>query len=1287
MSPQLAVIADRFALEAEVGRGTSGVVYRALDLTSNEPVAIKLLSSPGGPSSEGLLREAEVLQRLSHPNIVRIIAHGPLPHPAGAFIAMEWLDGEDLRQRQQRLPLGLVQSLRLVAAVADALETAHQAGVIHRDIKPANIFLTYSGDPTNPAPKLVDFGTAKQLEVSQLEDTQIVGTPAYMAPEQVRGDARVGPRADVYSLGATLYELLSGQPPHQGPNFLATLARLATTPPRRLSSLRPELPRELDHLVHQLLALCPEDRPARASDVARALRHALDRVGPDAVVDSEPASLRLGSSVQRLMTTLVALDFKSSTDRDEGLRQAKLRGADGYPLGQHALVVHFGARRATGNEASGALKLGRWLSALQAHTGVATGRAMVPYIDQERPSPAMGEVVDRATALAREARAGQVFADPVTTELGRGRYDFAERSDGTACLIGRLQASITAPLAATPFVGRDAELVQIKAAFDRCVHENKAVVVTISGVPGIGKTRLQREAVLRLSGPAPLKIVTLRNEAYGSRRALGAAVDVLRSLLKLAKGKSVDSYSQAILSIVGGSPPPEVKRGVDVLARLLANQQLAQVDDARGFRDVLWLIMTQLVEASLQTGPLLLQAEDLQWADSESVEWLDHLLQRSENRPFFLLLTARNEFLQEQPDRFTQRDHVRIDLHPMSERATRRIAEAASGTALSGEALDKIVEQAGGSPLFAEELSRLAASGRSVSSAPTIQAAIQVSLDALDEDARDALGRVSVLGLSCWDGCLEALGTSDALSVLEELCQQEILVTQPAPRFTGMREWQFKHALVRDVAYGSLGAEQRTALHALAANWLSTRSEDPAIVARHYDLSQQPRRAAEYWASAAQSALGAHALEAALTMAERALSFAETPREAFARARLLDEAWSRRDARASERDSAIRALEESAHDPRCHIYARGARARYDAARAQGEDIDKRLAETRDSARDLGLHDEEARCSAELASRAAFAGRSGDAEIEVARLLQLAETRGMKGAAVDAWQTLGIVRQSQGALRQALAARRNAVTAAREADLRERESVLTTNLGFALTTFGARKEARELLLKGLALAEAIGSPGAKHHSQMLLLCWAGSFGTDRELDGILAELRADADAAAGNIWAAPSRENLGALYYRGVELLNSNSTKNRARARALLNLSAEAYRATQNRDVLPVALGMWSRAELLCGQPERALSLAREAADLLQSGAPSLLNEAVVYLALHDAYNEARQPARAREAVAMAMPPLERRLAGLDSTPYVRPFLVELPENSTLIATAENYGFLPDTVRDLLESAS
>src|SRR5690606_29345240 len=146
---------------------------------------------------------------------------------------------------------------------------------------------------------------------------------------------------------------------------------------------------------------------------------------------------------------------------------------------------------------------------------------------------------------------------------------------------------------------------------------------------------------------------------------------------------------------------------------------------------------------------------------------------------------------------------------------------------------------------------------------------------------------------------------------------------------------------------------------------------------------------------------------------------------AFTRARLLDEAWSRLDARASDRESAVSALEENIHDEASETYAAGARARYDAARGQGLDVDERLARVRDAAEHLGLTDEEMRCSAELAARLAFAGHFDAAEREASRLLQLAAERSLPAAAVQAWQALAIVHQTRGELSAALAARRNA----------------------------------------------------------------------------------------------------------------------------------------------------------------------------------------------------------------------------------------------------------------------
>jgi len=197
-------------------------------------------------------------------------------------------------------------------------------------------------------------------------------------------------------------------------------------------------------------------------------------------------------------------------------------------------------------------------------------------------------------------------------------------------------------------------------------------------------------------------------------------------------------------------------------------------------------------------------------------------------------------------------------------------------------------------------------------------------------------------------------------------------------------------------------------------------------------------------------------------MAERALAFADDRAQGFARALCLDEAWSRLDPRAGDRETAIRELETAVHDEASAVRCRGARVRFDDARGTGDDLMGRLAEVRDAAASLGLHDEEARCSAALASRLAYAGRFDEATAEANRLLDLAEQRGLKSAALDAWQTLAIVRQTQGALSGALDARRAAAAAARSAGLKEREAMLTTNLGFALTTIGARQEARAAL---------------------------------------------------------------------------------------------------------------------------------------------------------------------------------------------------------------------------------
>ncbi len=171
----------------------------------------------------------------------------------------------------------MATSLVVAAEIAEALAAAHAAGIVHRDVKPSNIILVQRTGARRGAweritAKLVDFGVASAEDVKLTRTGAILGTPAYMAPEQARGDGEVTAQADLYALGATLFEMLTGRAPHVGPTPIAILARLVTMAAPRLSEMIPEVPEALDELVGELLATAPEERPRSATAVAERLR-------------------------------------------------------------------------------------------------------------------------------------------------------------------------------------------------------------------------------------------------------------------------------------------------------------------------------------------------------------------------------------------------------------------------------------------------------------------------------------------------------------------------------------------------------------------------------------------------------------------------------------------------------------------------------------------------------------------------------------------------------------------------------------------------------------------------------------------------------------------------------------------------------------------------------------------------------------------------------------------------------------------------------------------------------
>jgi tetratricopeptide (TPR) repeat protein len=285
--------------------------------------------------------------------------------------------------------------------------------------------------------------------------------------------------------------------------------------------------------------------------------------------------------------------------------------------------------------------------------------------------------------------------------------------------------------------------------------------------------------------------------------------------------------------------------------------------------------------------------------------------------------------------------------------------------------------------------------------------------------------------------------------------------------------------------------------------------------------------------------------------------------------------------------------------------------------------------------------------------------------------------------VDAWQALAVVRQTRGELWAALEARRNAAQAARNAGLKQREAMLTINLGFALTTIGAADESRREIEAGIRMAEEIGSTGTVRLGRMILLGYAAHFGADPSLDEALAEPRASADEAATGAWIVRDRVTLGVLFYRGCELLLRDDRASLGRARSLLQISAEAYRQTDNRDLLPVALGYWAEAERRLGELETAEKIAKEAAELMEAGHPSLLNEAIIYLALHGARVDLGDLVGAHRAIERGVIPLLRRVRGLRGTKYERAFL-SLSHNARLLEAADAHACLPEELEPMID---
>ncbi len=876
------VLAGRFVLIDEAGSGGMGTVYRARDLHTGQLVAVKILRQ--AHDSDRFVLEAQTLAELRHPGIVSYVAHGRVSsHDGRMFLAMEWLDGRDLAALLRERGLSLHESLALLHGAADALATAHRRGIVHRDIKPSNLFLR-GGDIARVT--LLDFGIAHRgIDRTGLTRTgQVLGTPQYMSPEQAQGLRHIGPAADVFSLGCVLFECLTGDPPFAGEQFAAVLSKLLFGSRPRLRQARSDLPdsiEPLEQLLLQMLARAPEERPPDAGALYQALeslfslpqceppprRRAHSAMATDdqqllSVIVSSPGAIReVEQPTLAEQATAAAVD--TATNTAEGSLLSLLSS-----LTAEVTVQRDGSLFVTllHPHLSSATDLARQAArcALLLHARLPTCHfAVCSGAGSLTPQAPEGPAVELALELVRQAgpltggREGHIVLDALTESLLRGAF-VVQRSredsrDGARLLHEVATVDDTQPPFIKPVacIGRDSELAMLDGVFAACRDDSVARGALIIGPPGIGKSRLRREFLRRLSqrGEAytllagagdPLNV----GESYGvlgrairrqcgiaepEQRVVGSQPRVdRRALLTTWLSAQVPASEQPrllhCLSEICGLPPSEREErtsdGAPLSAGSDARQLMQQIDEA-------WLYLLQRMCAQ---QPVLLILEDLQWGDQPTVRLVDLALRELRDAPLMVLGLGRAELRDAFPSLWAGRDVLELRLGGLSRRAGERLLDqlmkSAGRDALAGSEREQLLLLASGNPMYLEELARerlrQAPSSTEGLAPETVLAMLQVRLNRIEPAARRVLRMASVYGERFLRaGVAHLLGprvSTAALSRwLKALVEAELIEPlHETRRIADEEEFAFRHPLLPRAILAMLLDEDRESLQPLA---------------------------------------------------------------------------------------------------------------------------------------------------------------------------------------------------------------------------------------------------------------------------------------------------------------------------------------------------------------------------------------------------------------------------------------------------------------------------------------
>ena len=913
--PAVGTIVDqRYLLTEFVAEGGMGTVYRARDLRRSETVAIKVLRSHDSATVQRFSREVRVLHDLSHPNIVRYVGHGQL-EGGSPYLVMEWLSGEDLAARLQRGPLPIRECVELGIAIASALAAAHHQGVIHRDIKPGNIFLV---DGQAQHVRLLDFGIARPFSaVAATRTGTILGTPDYMAPEQVRGGREIDGRTDLFSLGCVLFEALGGRPPFASEQMVGVFAKILFEPAPDIGTLRSQVPSSLRQLLIRLLDKDRERRPSSADEVLSALLAVPtideNQQSSDRTPDRGPIQA-LTSHEQRLLSVVIAagrpLNMVDAPTLSASIERDLLSAASGLgaPFGARfeslpdgTLLALLSDQPTAFDQARQAARLAlrlrercRKLFAADNATAavriaVCTGRG-----DWQQGILDAG-AIERALLLLSSmpnpepGSEAPIALDDVTRGLLDARFLtsdhllLAERSPNESVL--------AAPARKTPFFGRDRELDLLLTLLGDSIQEERARAVVIVGEAGVGKSRLSLEFLRRAQlRHEHILLWTAQGDALSTSSPFGLLAQSVRRIMAL-RDDEASAQAQLAAFVAKRVPASEQPRVREFLSELLAlsprstqNSEPASPAlaaarlDPQLMGDQIRRAVLDLLEGECRQQPVVWILEDLQWGDQPTVRLIDLALRQLSEKPFFVVALARPNLHDVFPRLWEGRDVQEVRLSTLPRKASERIARAVLGASAASDLVQSLVERAAGSPFYLEELLRAAQAGELHEVPETVLALVQSRIERLLPDVRRVLRAGCVFGMVFWRGGIvrllgDGFSASQLKHYLDLLVHAELVQPRPTSHIAGDQEYAFASTLIREAAHAMLTEHDRALGHRLAAEFLEAAGEpDAAALAEHWKRSDQPQRAIACYVRATWLALEGNDLDAVIRHAERAIA-------------------------------------------------------------------------------------------------------------------------------------------------------------------------------------------------------------------------------------------------------------------------------------------------------------------------------------------------------------------------------------------------------------------------------